>query len=100
MTVAVAPLTTVVLDSAPDEQSGIVSGINNAVARAAGLIAVAALGLAFGGMGMPSLEGGALAMAYRMVMFVAAALAVLGALIAAGTIGDGQENETAIGKKS
>lgn len=89
MTIAVAPLTTVVLDSAPDEQSGIVSGVNNAVARAAGLIAVAALGLAFGGTGMPSLEGGALAQAYRVVMFVAAGLAALGALIAAGTIGGG-----------
>lgn len=87
MTISVAPLTTVVLDSAPDQQSGIVSGINNAVARAAGLVAVAALGLAFGGTAAPSIEGGALAHAYRLVMLVSAGLAVLGALIAAATIG-------------
>lgn len=103
MTIAVAPLTTVVLDSAPDDQSGIVSGINNAIARAAGLIAVAALGLAFGGAGMASLEGSALIPAYRLVMFVAAGLALLGALIAAATI-RGREGvrkkSVVIGKKS
>ncbi|ARQ00929.1 MFS transporter [Pseudorhodoplanes sinuspersici] len=90
MTISVAPLTTVVLNSAPNEQSGIVSGINNAVARAAGLVAVAALGLAFGGAAAPSIEGPALAQAYRLVMFVSAALAVLSAVIAAGTIGISQ----------
>ena len=86
MTISVAPLTTVVLNSAPDAQGGIVSGINNAVARAAGLVAVAALGLAFGGAAAPSLEGAARAHAYRVVMFVCAGLARLGAGIAAGTI--------------
>lgn len=92
MTIAVAPLTTVVLDSTPDDQSGIVSGINNAVARAAGLLAVAALGLAFGGA-MPSIEGPALAQAYRHVMLISAALAALSAVIAARTIRSPKENE-------
>lgn len=99
MTIAVAPLTTVVLDSAPNEQSGIVSGINNAVARAAGLIAVAALGLAFGGTAAPSLEGAALAHAYRVVMFVAAGLAAVSALIAAGTIGGGRKEKAGDDRK-
>ena len=99
MTIGATPLTTVVLDSAPDDQSGIVSGINNAMARAAGLIAVAALGLAFGGAGMSSLESGALIPAYRLVMFVAAGLALLGALTAAATIGGREPGEAgAIGK--
>lgn len=41
----IAPLTTVVLDAAPAGNSGIASGVNNAVARTAGLIAVAGLGI-------------------------------------------------------
>ena len=43
-----APLTATALGSLDDAHAGIASGVNNAVARAAGLLAVAVLPLAAG----------------------------------------------------
>jgi len=45
MTVTVAPLTTAVMGAVENRHSGLASGINNAVSRAGGVIAIAAFGI-------------------------------------------------------
>lgn len=82
LSLTVAPLTATVLAAAPARHAGIASGVNNAIARGAGLLAVAAI------PGLTSLTGDAyrdpavFASGFRSAMLLSAALAATGGVIA------------------
>jgi hypothetical protein len=86
MALTVAPLTATVLAAAPDALAGVASGVNNAVARAGQLLAVAALPVAVGVAGRDYTRAGAFAPGYREALLVCAALYALGGVVSWLTI--------------
>ncbi len=123
MAISVAPLTTAVMSAVEQRHAGVASGVNNAVSRVAGLLAIAVLGLVLTSEFSRSLAGRLASLhlppavvaqvegqrsrlaaietdnvearraikesfvdGYRTVVRIAAALAVLSSLMAAGLI--------------
>jgi EmrB/QacA subfamily drug resistance transporter len=86
LALTVAPLTATVLAAAPDRHAGLASGVNNAVARVAGLLSVAALPLVAGLDGEAYADPELLLPAYGTAMTVSAVLLVTGGVLAALTV--------------
>jgi EmrB/QacA subfamily drug resistance transporter len=82
----VAPLTATVLAAAPDQHAGIASGVNNAVARAGSLLAVAALPVMVGLGGDDYADPAVFDGAFRSATMICAGLLVLGGVVSWFTI--------------
>ncbi|GAA3234202.1 MFS transporter [Pseudonocardia petroleophila] len=82
LALTVAPLTATVLDAAPDRYAGSASGVNNAVARAAGLLAVAVIPGLAGIGGADYTDPAAFGSGFRTAMTIGAGLLVAASVTA------------------
>ena len=76
LSLIVAPLTSTVLSEAGERDAGIASGVNNAIARVAGLLGIAVVGAAIAGS-----ENALDLSGYRTAMAITAALSAVGGVI-------------------
>jgi EmrB/QacA subfamily drug resistance transporter len=86
LTITIAPLTAAVLAAVSDNLAGTASGVNNAIARLAGLLAIAVLPVAAGihaGVGQPLGHG------FVVAMLIATAVSATGGIVAAVTVRTG-----------
>jgi EmrB/QacA subfamily drug resistance transporter len=88
LTLTVAPLTAAVLAAADDEHIGAASGVNNAVGRLAGLLAVAVLPAV---AGLDTADVSSLSDAFRTSMQICAGLCAAGGAIAWLTVRKGAD---------
>jgi EmrB/QacA subfamily drug resistance transporter len=86
LTLVVAPVTAAVLAAADERHSGIASGINNAVSRVAGLLAVAVLPVVAGLTGRNFYVPAKMVTGFHTAMLASAGLAATGGIIAWLTI--------------
>ena len=82
LSLTVAPLTATVLAAAPSEHAGIASGVNNAISRGAGLVAVAVIPGLSGLTGQAYRDPDVFASGFRTAMWIGAALAAFGGVLA------------------
>ncbi len=89
LTALVAPLTATVMGTAPSDEVGIASGVNNAIARAGALLAVAVLPPLAGLHGEAYRQVGVMVHGYRVVTLGCVVLLVAAALVVVITIRGG-----------
>jgi len=95
LAIFVAPLTATVLGAVPASHAGIASGVNNAVARAASLLAIAALPVIVGLTGDSYTNAGLFLPPYQHAIWICVGLLVAGGLLSAFTIRNERHEDAA-----